>query len=530
MISYFFQEMGAACNSICTNNGKSPFSRMLTAKESKCSLPPLEESILMTCFSSSENTLPQTFIQRTGLSNEDIADYYMIKDKKLGEGTTGSVYLAHLKANLTDIYAVKIIDTTDYKEQDYANLAREILLLRQLDHPGIAKLLDGYISDTKVHLVLEYCRGGDLIHRILQENNFTEDIARHITWQILKIVNYMHSQGICHRDIKPGNLLVSKGYNVKMIDFGFSIWFNNKSVFDTTVGTSHYIAPEVLEKEYTYKCDIWSVGVILFLMLSGKLPFAGESEEETLKLIHEANIIYDPIRWNVISKDATELVEKMLTRDYEKRITAAQAMKSEWFESIIKHQRINEDTKQLVHILQMRMSKYSSRNYFWRRLIRLMILYTYPNSPEIKSNTALFTALDNDNEGVLPLAKLFPIFEKSKSNLDQRDFFEITSRLDLHSPLHISYSEFLSISFDVSDCLTKENVRLLFNRINRENKSKLLAVDFENALNLAGIGIKIGVANKVLKDSVNGGVDLTEFNEFMTDKGKRKESLRIKNG
>jgi len=152
--------------------------------------------------------------------------------------------------------------------------------LSKLDHPNILKLYEVYTDEKRYYIVTELCKGGELFDEILKKGIFTEKEAAKIIQQILQAVAYFHELNIVHRDLKPENVLIDKELNntLKIIDFGTSIEVQEHENLTNTHGTSYYIAPEVLNKKYNKKCDVWSVGVILYILLSGKPPFDGNND------------------------------------------------------------------------------------------------------------------------------------------------------------------------------------------------------------------------------------------------------------
>lgn len=207
--------------------------------------------------------------------------------------------------------------------------------LKRLDHPNILKLYEVFEDSKKYFLVTEYCKGGELFEEIVNKITFSEHEAAGIIKQVLQGVSYCHNIGIVHRDLKPENILVDKeqGGILKIIDFGTSAEFNkgDTAKLSTIHGTSYYIAPEVLQKKYDEKCDVWSIGVILYILLSGKPPFDGKSDNEiTHKVLLGKYSMTDPV-WEQISDAAKGLIHRMLDFDNKKRVTAREALQDPWF-------------------------------------------------------------------------------------------------------------------------------------------------------------------------------------------------------
>lgn len=170
--------------------------------------------------------------------------------------------------------AVKIIDRQGMSEKESAMLEREIEILKEFDHPNIVKLYEAYLDKKRYFLVTELCTGGELFDQIIKKPYYSERDAALVLKQVLMAVAYCHSKNIVHRDLKPENLLLQaegagSGSVIKVIDFGTSMKYDPSKKMKQTYGTPYYIAPEVLEGNYDNKCDIWSCGVIMYILLSG---------------------------------------------------------------------------------------------------------------------------------------------------------------------------------------------------------------------------------------------------------------------
>lgn len=197
----------------------------------------------------------------------------------LGKGGFGEVKkVIHKLTN--NARAMKIIKRDNVDESFMAALNSEIKILQMLDHPNIVKLYEVYQDPKNIYMITEYLEGGELFDMILKSRNFNENIAAKIMKQVLSAVAYCHSKKIVHRDLKPENLLLASNdsFEIKVIDFGLSRTFSPDKSMYSKMGTPFYIAPEVLKKKYNEKCDIWSCGVILYILLSGNPPFNGKND------------------------------------------------------------------------------------------------------------------------------------------------------------------------------------------------------------------------------------------------------------
>ena len=252
-------------------------------------------------------------------STTDVRSVYNFV-KMIGGGHFGTVRLATLKSDPQVTYAVKSILRANIAK-DIRLLEEELAILQAVDHPNIVKFDQCYIDHRYVHIVMEYCKGGELFDRIVAAQRFTERHAADIMSQMLSAVKHLHANGIVHRDLKPENFLMddtSENSEVKLIDFGLSKRFSQEqevAKMTTVVGTPYYVPPEVLKGSYDHTCDVWSLGVILFVFLCGYPPFEGDNNKEIFRNVIKQPLTFDPADWNSVSAQAKDLVSKMLDKD-----------------------------------------------------------------------------------------------------------------------------------------------------------------------------------------------------------------------
>ncbi len=213
-----------------------------------------------------------------------------------------------------------------------------------MDHPNILKLYEIFQDDARYYVVTELCQGGELFDEIVKRQSFSEKDAAQIMYQILSSIVYCHKNKICHRDLKPENVLMEGGENVKVIDFGTAIAFNPDLGMNTMLGTPYYMAPEIFSQSfYDEKCDVWSLGVILYVMLTGRPPFYGASDADVIQKVKIGkyptesksynsvnSCIFIVLKEKGISKEAQELISMMLTRDPRMRISSEEAILNKW--------------------------------------------------------------------------------------------------------------------------------------------------------------------------------------------------------
>ncbi len=258
-------------------------------------------------------------ISKSHFIGEHIADIGKYYDfiKELGQGSYGHVYRCQNKET-GNVYACKKMNKKKIKNKE--QFKTEIDLLRATDHPNIIKLYDIFEDNQYIYLIMEECNGGEffdsLAKRAKEKKMYTEKECAKIFKQILEAVNYLHAHGVCHRDLKPENILFSTladDSSLKLIDFGLSkVLDGDKGTMKGAVGTTFYMAPEVLTGKYNEKCDIWACGIILYIMLCGKPPFYSQDEEELKKKICSMKYNFNYPEFKKVSQDAIDLIKKIL--------------------------------------------------------------------------------------------------------------------------------------------------------------------------------------------------------------------------
>lgn len=284
----------------------------------------------------------------------DIWKKYHINTTVLGKGHFASVRSCTDRTT-GQLYAVKSISKTDSSVKPAA-ISREIKLLQEMKHESIIQLVDVFEDDEYVHIVTNLCHGGELFDKILEKTAddngvpcFGEHEAANIILQILNAVSYMHDHCIVHRDIKPENILFdSKDADspIKIIDMGLARKHNDiESPMTTIVGTPYYIAPEVLKKKYDKSCDLWSVGVIAYILLCGYPPMNGKNTDQTHKLIVQGRYSFPNRDWKYNSDDSIDFIRRLLTYDPEKRMTVEEALNHPWIVRYANQDTVMKDTE-----------------------------------------------------------------------------------------------------------------------------------------------------------------------------------------
>ncbi|CAF2148480.1 unnamed protein product [Brassica rapa] len=271
--------------------------------------------------------------------------------KLLGHGTFAKVYLArNVKTN--ESVAIKVIDKEKIlKGGLIAHIKREISILRRVRHPNIVQLFEVMATKAKIYFVMEYVRGGELFNKVAK-GRLKEEVARKYFQQLISAVTFCHARGVFHRDIKPENLLLDENGNLKVSDFGLSAvsdQIRQDGLFHTFCGTPAYVAPEVLaRKGYDAgKVDIWSCGVVLFVLMAGYLPFHDRNVMAMYKKIYKGE--FRCPRW--FSPELTRLCSRLLETNPEKRFTFPEIMENSWFKKGFKHVKFYVEDDKLCNVV-----------------------------------------------------------------------------------------------------------------------------------------------------------------------------------
>jgi calcium-dependent protein kinase len=255
-------------------------------------------------------------------------DYIIDHKHVLGTGMNGGVYVAGRKGSSTK-FAVKCFNLSTLGEEELMHIRNETEIFLSMDHPNVVRLVDVYESEDQLSFVMECMEGGELFDQVVNQKVFADDDAAAVALQMLRAVDYMHRSGVVHRDLKLENFLYQgcDSDTLKVIDFGFSkAWDRHCPPMQDHLGTPVYVAPEVLEGNYTSQCDLWSLGVIVFILLAGYMPF----NKDEVHLIKKGQCHWKPRRWSKVSALGVDFVKKLLTVCPTQRLTASQALEHPW--------------------------------------------------------------------------------------------------------------------------------------------------------------------------------------------------------
>ena len=258
-------------------------------------------------------------------------DYQLCEE--IGSGRFGTVFRC-FKQSTGEYFAVKSISKhllTDSTDRECLENEPKIMFLLS-SHPNILRLHDAYEDEHNLHMVMDLCDSNDLYQVISKNSMMSEQSAASIMKSLTQALVHCHGRGICHRDLKPENVLFDTRNRLKLADFGSAEWFGEgRRSMSGVVGTPYYVAPEVLlGREYNEKIDVWSAGVILYIMLAGFPPFYGDSAAEIFEAVMRGNLRFPTRVFRSVSASAKDLLRKMLCRDVSRRFSAEQVLRHPW--------------------------------------------------------------------------------------------------------------------------------------------------------------------------------------------------------
>ena len=335
----------------------------------------------------------------TQSKNKDIRKNYEFISM-LGNGSFGKVRLYRDKNFKELLFAIKTLKKEGISPYQFNLLKREVDILSNMDHPNIVKYFGIFEDDLFIHIVMEYLKGQDLskIISLKNYNDFSENQMGIIIQQLLKALSFIHSKKIIHRDIKPENILFSDKknlYTLKLIDFGLAA---NSDQEIKTVGTPSYMSPEMIDGNVTYVSDIWSVGVIVYQMITGDLPFIGKGDDnKTLyEKIKNGNYDTEILNEKDCSEEVKDFINKALQKDIKNRLTVDEALNHPWIKKFsinnLDQNLINEDSIKLFIQFSKRPALHKEIFYFFAKISNETDIVDYKN---------VFNSFDANNKGCL---------------------------------------------------------------------------------------------------------------------------------
>lgn len=409
--------------------------------------------------------------QMAATNRGQLQDLYHVEPKVIGEGSYGTVQRCQLKET-EQWRAIKTIHKN--MSNNPSQFQEEVEILKRLDHPNIIRLHETFEDEQALYLVLELCTGGELFDRIVAEGKFTEQAAAVCVQQMLCAVNYLHRNFIMHRDLKPENWLFAAAEDsllnavLKLIDFGLSKRFEPGEFASTRAGTPYYVAPEVLDGQCTERSDVWSIGVITYVLLSGMPPFGGANTASVLQAVRRAEVKFEPEEWEHISLEARDLVCSLLVVDPSRRSDAFAALQHPWLR---RSSRGGEDQGPLTTSMISNLRSFAAMNKL--KKAALNVVASELHDKDIIALKATFQAMDTDHDGTLTLAELVEGLNKAGSPIAADVAGGMLHSLDTDGSGVVDYSEFLSATLDRQRYQNETLCRLAFDKFDLDGSGSI---------------------------------------------------------
>ena len=448
-------------------------------------------------------------------------DKYYKKIKDLGSGSYGAVYLAK-NVVMDNIVAIKSIEKTEDNMVDDLEIKNEINILKKLSHPNIVKIYEFFDTILYYYLVTEYCKKGELFSYI--KNRFSERQLAVLFYQVFSGLCYLHEKKIIHRDLKLENIMVSdvekdvltgeEYFWIKIIDFGTAKIFEKNKTEKSIIGSSYYIAPEVLRQKYNEKCDTWSVGVILYMTLVGVAPFDGRTDEEIIHRIKTGKYNKKNSRFVEHSEEVKDLVYKLLEMNTEKRYSAKEALNHPWFQKYGGRNLFNnfkqEDIKPYIENLFN--YKYNSK---LQELVIAFLVHNISNNYETLIILKMFRHFNKSGDCKLTKKELTLGLYDYKEKEDVDEMVDIIfQRLDGDNNGYIEYEEFLRACIDKKHLMTRENLKYAFKFLDKDNSRTLNAQKIISAFLAKSNKEFEAIFNIYLNEVDKDGDGIIDFNQF----------------
>jgi len=459
-------------------------------------------------------TCAQASFSVLGRPTENVEDVFVL-GKVLGRGQFGVIKLATHKLS-GERYACKVISKRHLiTESQIQDVRREVSIMHHVSgHPSIVSIYGAFEDRKNVYMVMELCEGGELFDMILEKGHFSESIAATIIRTVLEVVDRFHSYGVIHRDLKPENFLLkdkNDECSIRAIDFGLSTYYMPGKTYSEVVGSAFYVAPEVLRRNYSNKCDIWSAGIMLYILLSGSPPFHGASEKAIFKDILKGEVRFCFPPWPDMSAEAKEVVKLMLTQDPHKRPSAQDLLQHPW---IRKGGTAPTDPIQPYVLKHLR--QFANENRFKR--LALKMAAESMTAEEISGLDVLFSQLDVDKSGSITFQELKDGLRQWNVKMEDGELREIMNSVDVDGDGKLDYREFITATLHRHQLAKEEHILDVFLRLDFNGDGRLTMDEVQLALEGEyGVDVKDDIKEVFVELDLDGDgrIDYEEFLAMM---------------
>lgn len=412
--------------------------------------------------------------------------------------------------------AVKMLSKKNITQKELKDIANEIQIVKELDHPNIVKMYEEYEDHKYLYIVTEIIEGGELFDELIRRKKFTEKDCGCIIRQLLEALTYCHAKNIVHKDLKPENILLEKKKDIKtikLIDFGTAQRFSKDKKMTNIIGTPYYVAPEVLKGSYDEKCDVWSAGVIMFILLSGTPPFNGAEDSQITNAVAKGEFTFKPAKWKGVSDEAKDLINKMLVLDTEQRISTQDALDHDWFAKIkdgtLDSKKLSGAMKDLKGFKAQSKMEQAALGYIVTHLATL---------DDTKDLDDAFKSIDTNHDGKLQLDEFIKGCNKVFPEMSEDEAREVFRKADMDGSGSIDYSEWIQATVDKKKLLSDKNLSNAFNAFDENGDGTIEVNEIKKILG-RGKNINEDVWKQVINDADennDGKIDFEEFKHMMS--------------
>ncbi|KAL5205184.1 hypothetical protein ABZP36_033393 [Zizania latifolia] len=443
---------------------------------------------------------------------ENLKDKYSL-GRKLGQGQFGTTYLCVDKATGKEYACKSIAKRKLVTDEDVEDVRREIQIMHHLaGHPNIISIKGAYEDAVAVHVVMELCAGGELFDRIVRKGHYTERQAAELARVIVSVVESCHSLGVMHRDLKPENFLFvgnEEDAPLKTIDFGLSMFFRPGEVFTDVVGSPYYVAPEVLRKSYGQEADVWSAGVIIYILLCGVPPFWAETEQGIFEQVLQGSLDFESDPWPIVSEGAKDLLRQVLVRDPKKRLTAHQVLCHPWLQMSG-----SAPDKPLDSAVLSRLRQFSAMNKLKKMALR--VIAETLSEEEIAGLKEMFKMMDTDNSGQINYEELKAGLERVGANMKESEIYQLMQAADIDNSGTIDYGEFIAATLHLNKVEREDHLFAAFQYFDKDGSGYITSDELQQACDEFGIeDVRLeDMIGEVDQDN-DGRIDYNEFVAMM---------------
>lgn len=448
----------------------------------------------------------------------NIRDDYTIGDK-IGNEKFAAIHKCKNKG--TGLRSIaKIFSISGVEPKVLEAFIKEAELLREADHPNIIKVLDIYKDSVNAYIITEHCKGGELLERIKEEGSLSENRVANYIKQIVSAVAYLHSKKIIHRDLKLENVIfLSNDQNscLKIVEFGSCKHFEKNLRVLERVGNPYFMSPEVIIGNFDNKCDVWSIGVMIYVLLSGSQPFVGTTENEIMQSVLSSELLFEGKKWRKISNEAKNLIRALLNRNSKERPTAKQILDDPWIKQRADG---NAPDNEIISSTLSNLNQFDSQSKLQRATLAFIVSQVM-SSDEVGNLRNVFKEIDSNGDGLLSKREIRKVLENSTGFSDQ-DIENLIAKVDLDQNGKVNYSEFLAATIDWNKEMSRERLITAFKALDADHSGKISKEEL-----MAAFGGS-HMSSRIFKEMIDeadldgdGEIDLEEFCKYMENFKKR---------